>query len=136
MMRLTLYSDYSLRVLVYLNRKDGEAASLTELADFYQISRNHLMKVVSNLRSSGFVLTEKGRGGGIWLARPANEITIGEVIRHTERGFDLPGCFDREKAQCVIAESCRLKSVLLEANSAFIRALDRRTLGEIAWIQP
>ena len=82
--KLTLYSEYSLRVLLYLNHKHGEPSSLTEIAEFYGISRNHLMKVVSNLRNKDLVLTERGRNGGIWLARPAADIKVGDVVRLTE----------------------------------------------------
>lgn len=134
-MRLTLYSDYSLRVLLYLCQKQGKAASITEIADFYQISKNHLMKIVSNLRAHGFISTERGRGGGVWLACPAETTTVGEVARHTEPDFNLLECFNPETDHCVITSSCRLKSVLHEANAAFIGVLDRYTLADMASVQ-
>ena len=131
-MRLTLYSDYSLRVLLYLSHKEGETVTITELADFYKISRNHLVKVVHNLGINGFIATSRGKHGGIRLARPAHEITIGEVVRHTEPDFDLLECFNPETDQCVITNTCSLKSMLFEARSAFIKVLDRYTLAEAA----
>ncbi len=129
-MRITLYSDYSVRVLLYLKGKHGKSASLTELADFYGISRNHLMKVVRNLRLKGFVITEKGRGGGIWLARPADEIKIGEVMRHAQRDFDASACSTVQRGR--VGGACHLDAVLSEASAAFIKVLDDRTLGDIA----
>ncbi len=131
-MRLTLYSDYSLRVLLYLSRKDEQATTITELADFYNISRNHLVKVVHNLGINGFISTSRGKHGGIRLARPANEITVGEVVRHTEPDFDLLECFNAETDHCVITKTCHLKSVLFEARAAFIDVLDRYTLADAA----
>ncbi len=131
-MRLTLYSDYSLRVLLYLSHKEGETVTITELADFYKISRNHLVKVVHNLGINGFIATTRGKHGGIRLARRASEITVGEVVRHTEPDFDLLECFNPETDHCVITKSCSLKGVLFEARHAFIEVLDRYTLAEIA----
>ncbi len=131
-MRLTLYSDYSLRVLLYLSHKEGETVTITELADFYKISRNHLVKVVHNLGINGFISTSRGKHGGIRLARPADQITVGEVVRHTEPDFDLLECFNPETDQCVITKTCSLKSMLFEARSAFIKVLDRHTLAEAA----
>jgi Rrf2 family nitric oxide-sensitive transcriptional repressor len=131
-LRLTLYSDYSLRVLLYLTRKDDTAATITELADFYKISRNHLVKVVHNLGINGFISTSRGKNGGIRLARPASEITVGEVVRRTEPDFDLLECFNPETDHCVITKSCHLKSVLFEARAAFIDILDRYTLADAA----
>ncbi|MBY0579779.1 MAG: Rrf2 family transcriptional regulator [Burkholderiales bacterium] len=131
-MRLTLYSDYSLRVLLYLSHKDQEAATITELADFYKISRNHLVKVVHNLGINGFITTSRGKHGGIRLARPAGEISVGDVVRHTEPDFDLLECFNAETDQCVVTKTCNLKSVLFEARNAFIEVLDRYTLADAA----
>ncbi|HQT24983.1 MAG TPA: Rrf2 family transcriptional regulator [Burkholderiales bacterium] len=131
-MRLTLYSDYSLRVLLYLGHKEDETTTITELADFYNISRNHLVKVVHNLGINGFIVTTRGKHGGIRLARPAGEITVGEVVRHTEPDFDLLECFNPETDKCVITKSCSLKGVLFEARNAFIGVLDRCTLADLA----
>ena len=131
-MRLTLYSDYSLRVLLYLASKEDESVTITELADFYKISRNHLVKVVHNLGLNGYILTTRGRNGGIKLARAAKEILIGEVVRSTEPDFDLLECFNPATDQCVITRSCSLKSVLFNAQKNFLGVLDEYTLADIA----
>ena len=131
-MRLTLYSDYSLRVLLYLAGKEDVSVTITELADFYRISRNHLVKVVHNLGLNGYVLTTRGRNGGIRLARAAKDIAIGDVVRSTEPDFDLLECFNPATDQCVISRSCSLKSVLFNAQKNFLDVLDQYTLADIA----
>jgi Rrf2 family nitric oxide-sensitive transcriptional repressor len=131
-MRLTLYTDYSLRVLIYLANREDENVTITELADFYQISRNHLVKVVHNLGLDGYILTTRGRNGGLKLARPAKEILIGEVVRSTEPDFDLLECFNPATDKCVITKSCSLKSVLFDAQAGFLDVLDKYTLADIA----
>ena len=131
-MRLTLYTDYSLRVLLYLSGCEGELVTISELADFYNISRNHLVKVVHNLGLTGFLLTIRGRNGGIKLARPAKEILVGEVVRSTEPDFDLLECFNPSTDKCVISRSCSLKSVLAGAQISFLDILDKYTLADIA----
>ncbi len=130
-MRLTLYTDYSLRVLLYLALNAERTVTITELADFYQISRNHLVKVVHELGLSGFILTARGKKGGIRLARPADQIVIGEVVRTTEPDFDLLECFNPTVDQCRITHSCRLKSVLFGARNNFLGELDKHTLADL-----
>ena len=131
-MRLTLYTDYSLRVLLYLANKEDEIVTISELADFYKISRNHLVKVVHNLGLSGYILTIRGRHGGLKLAHPAKEILIGEVVRSTEPDFDLLECFNPATDQCVVTRSCSLKLVLFNAQAAFLGELDKYTLADMA----
>lgn len=131
-MRLTLYTDYSLRVLLYLANKEDENVTITELADFYKISRNHLVKVVHNLGLKGYILTTRGRHGGIKLARGANAILVGEVVRSTEPDFDLLECFNPATDQCVITRACSLKGVLFNAQASFLGILDKYTLADIA----
>ena len=130
-MRLTLYTDYSLRVLLYLANKEDEIVTISELADFYKISRNHLVKVVHNLGLKGYILTARGRNGGLKLARPAKEILIGTLVRATEPDFDLLECFNPVTDQCVITRSCSLKSVIFNAQASFLSVLDKYTLGDI-----
>lgn len=125
-MRLTLYTDYALRVLTYLGTHDGRLCSVSEMAQSYGVSRNHLVKVVHDLGRAGFVESARGRSGGIRLARPASEIRIGEVVRHTEAGFVLVDC-----GQCPIAPCCRLTGIFDEAMSAFIAVLDRYRLADL-----
>lgn len=130
-MQLTLYTDYSLRVLLYLGLNPRRMATITDIAQSYGISRNHLVKVVHNLSIQGFIHSTRGRGGGITLARPPAEINIGDVVRHTETSFHLVECFDRERNTCPIAAACLLKSALYEAQRAFMAVLDRYTLAEV-----
>lgn len=130
-MQLTLYTDYSLRVLLYLGQTPGRSATISEIAEAYQISRNHLVKVVHNLSIHGFIKTTRGCGGGMALQRPPEEIVIGNVVRHTEVNFNLAECFERERNTCQIAAACRLKAVLYEAQHAFINTLDNKTLADI-----
>ncbi|MGA7595326.1 MAG: Rrf2 family transcriptional regulator [Gallionella sp.] len=131
-MRLTLYTDYSLRVLLFLAGKENENATITEIADFYRISRNHLVKVVHKLGRDGYILTSRGRHGGLKLARPAKDIMVGELVRSTEPDLDLLECFNPATDQCVISNSCSLKGVVFNAQTAFLGVLDRYSLADIA----
>lgn len=125
-MRLTRYTDYSLRVLMYLATRDDRVCSIAEMARAYDISQNHLMKVVHDLGKAGYVASLRGRSGGIRLARPAVEISVGAVVRQTEDGFQLVDC-----PSCVIAPACGLTGVLGEAVDAFLAVLDRYTLADL-----
>lgn len=129
-MRLTLYTDYSLRVLIYLAYKKDETVTISELADFYKVSRNHLVKVVHNLGLNGYIQTIRGKHGGLRLARPANEIIIGDVVRSMEPDFNLLECFNPAEDRCVITRTCNLKSVLFGARDTFLQELDRYTLAD------
>jgi len=129
-MQLTLHTDYSLRVLIYLAQKSDALATITEVADFYQISRNHLVKVVHHLAGAGFIQTLRGKHGGMRLARAADAITIGEVVRAMEPGFDLVECFDVERQHCMVMPVCALKGVLKKAADEFLAVLDGYTLAE------
>lgn len=130
-MQLTLYTDYSLRVLLYLGLNTRRIAVITDIAESYGISRNHLVKVVHNLATQGFIHTTRGRGGGLMLARLPDEINIGDVVRHTEMSFDLVECFDQVRNTCPIAAACFLKNALYEAQRAFMAVLDRYTLADV-----
>ena len=130
-MRLTLYTDYSLRVLIYLTQSGERLVTITELADFYKISRNHLVKVVHELGIAGYITTSRGKHGGIRLAHPANKIMIGEVVRKTEPDFDLLECLNPKVDQCVITNACKLKSVLRKARDNFLDQLDQYTLADL-----
>lgn len=130
-MRLTLYTDYSLRVLIYLALKPDKLVTISELADFYRISRNHLVKVVHELGLSGYIHTTRGKHGGMRLAKPAEQIVVGDVVRRTEPDFDLLECLNPNTDQCVITNVCKLKSVLGEARDTFLEELDRYTLADL-----
>lgn len=132
-MQLTQFTDYSLRVLMYLARlpKPG-MATIPEIAEFHRISRNHLVKVVTALTNHGLVMTTRGKGGGIRLGRPAHTIGIGEVIRLTEPHMNLVECFDVKTCECRISRDCQLKAILFEAKQAFMAAVDRYALSDAA----
>jgi Rrf2 family transcriptional regulator, nitric oxide-sensitive transcriptional repressor len=132
-MRLTRYTDYSLRVLIYLGLQPDRLSSIHEIADAYVISESHLMKVVQALGHLGYVTTLRGRGGGIELAKPPEQIRIGEVVRRTEDDLALVECF-LEDSDCQIEGPCRLGHVLREAIEAFFAVLDRYTLADL--LQP
>ena len=129
--RLTVYTDYSLRVLMFLAVKDGGLATIAEIAKAYGISKNHLMKVVHQLGLAGYVETVRGKGGGLRLARPTQDIVLGEVVRRTEPDMALVACFDPDDTSCTILSGCVLKGVLGEARAAFLAVLDRRTLADL-----
>lgn len=130
-MRLTAYTDFSLRVLMYLALHPDRRPTIAEIAARYGISRAHLMKVVYQLGLAGYVETTRGKGGGLVLAKPADQITIGEVVRRTEPDMALVACFDPGAPPCIIAPACRLKGKLYEAKSAFLQVLDDCTLAEV-----
>lgn len=125
-MRLTRYTDFAMRVLLYLGARRDGLCSISEMATAYGISQNHLMKVVSDLVHEGYLESVRGRSGGVRLALPASEINVGKLVRHTEDEFDLVGC-----SECIIAPACGLTSVLDEALSAFLAVLDRYSLADV-----
>lgn len=130
-MRLTLHTDYALRLLMLLALEPEELHTIEEIASRYDISRNHLMKVTQTLASAGFVDSLRGRGGGLRLAKPAGKIILGDVVRATEDGFNLVECFDRKSNTCVVAPVCGLRGPLEEALLAFLAALDGYSLADL-----
>jgi Rrf2 family transcriptional regulator, nitric oxide-sensitive transcriptional repressor len=130
-MRLTQFTDYSLRMLIYVAAHPEERATIAEVASSYGISENHLIKVAHFLGHAGYLATLRGRGGGLRLARPAKQINVGLVVRETE-GVDIPAaCFDVEADPCPIERVCRLRGVLKEAVQAFYTVLERYTLEDL-----
>lgn len=129
-MRLTRYTDYALRILIFLELKGRKISTVAEIAERYGISENHLMKLVHALGRMGYVETQRGRGGGLWLARPPQEIRLGELVRRTESDFALVACFETQGV-CAIAGICVLEGVLAEALAAFLDVLDRYTLADL-----
>ncbi len=125
-MRLTRYTDYSLRVLIHLALHDDRLCSIGEISHTYEISHNHLMKVVNALAHDGFVETIRGRGGGIRLARPAPEIGVGEVVRRTEEGFELADC-----SGCALSPACGLTGVLGKGVQAMLAVFDAYTIADL-----
>jgi len=129
-MQLTLHTDYALRVLIYLAQKDGELATISEITDFYHISRNHLVKVVHHLAQENFIHTTRGKHGGMRLARAASLIPIGQVVRRMEPNFDIVECFNNSNQPCTVTPICALKEVLHRAISEFLALLDQFTVAD------
>lgn len=129
-MHLTHYTDYALRTLIFLAAKGGPS-TIAEVACRFKISRNHLVKVVHSLGKTGLIKTERGKLGGIRLARPAEDIRVGEVVRRMEVNFHLVECFCPAQNQCPITPVCDLKRVLEEAFESFMTVLDRYTLADM-----
>ncbi len=130
-MLLTYYTDYSLRVLMYLGVHRGRRINISEIAESYGISRNHLVKVVHNLARGGFVKSYRGKGGGIELARDPAKINVGQVVRYTEGPPRPVECFDAERNRCVITNACDLAKVIAEACDNFYATLGRYTLADL-----
>ncbi len=129
-MQLTQYTDYSLRVLIYLGLNPGKRATINEIARVYDISRNHLVKVVHQLSQNGWITTIRGKNGGMYLSFPPEHINIGTVIRQTEPHMNLLECFDKPSDKCTISSACTLKHVLYQARKAFMNVLDQHTLAD------
>lgn len=130
-MRLTVYTDYALRVLIYVGLKQGDVSTIGEIAESYDISRNHLMKVVHRLGLLGYLDTVRGKGGGIRLAREPECINLGDVVRCTEEDMALVECFQPGPVKCRIQPECVLRGALQEALRAFMEVLDRYTLADL-----
>ncbi len=130
-MRLTVYTDYALRLLMYLALKEDGLATIAEIAESYAISKNHLMKVAHQLGVAGYVETVRGRRGGLRLAQPAEAIRLGEVVRHTEPDMAIVMCFEPIDAACVIRPCCVLRRALEKACLAFVEVLDGYTLRDL-----
>ncbi|MGM0782645.1 MAG: Rrf2 family transcriptional regulator [Pseudomonadota bacterium] len=129
-MRLTRFTDYSLRVLIYLAVKGDERSTITEIADTFEISRNHLMKVVQELSHKGYITAIRGKNGGLLLDRAPEDISLGTLVRDMEHELSLVECF-RDHNDCIITPACRLKPILNEALAAFLEVLDRYTLADM-----
>lgn len=130
-MRLTTYTDYSLRLLMYLAAEPDRRATIAEVAAAYGISENHLTKVAHGLGRQGWLCTVRGQGGGLELAMPPQQIGIGAVVRGSEGGDRPAACFGEVPVSCKIAPACQLRGVLAEAVEAFYAALDRHTLADL-----
>ena len=130
-MKLTAFTDYSLRVLIYLAAEPSRRATIAEVAAVFDVSENHLTKVVHFLGRQGWLANVRGKGGGMQLAMDARHVVIGRVVRATE-GEALPAeCFGKDGSACTIVKACRLRGVLKEAVDAFYAVLDRYTLADL-----
>ena len=130
-MQLTLFTDYSLRVLMHLGNHPDTLATVAAIAGEHGISRHHLTRVVHQLGLKGYIETVRGKGGGIRLARPPDQIGIGKVVRDMESGFELAECFKPGGSTCRFLPSCALMPVLADAGRAFLTTLDRYTLADM-----
>ena len=130
-MRLTSYTDYTLRTLMYLGMNRDRLVTIQDIADLHSISKNHLMKVVYQLGLSGIVETVRGRNGGLRLKREPADINIGAVVRETETDFFMAECFDRANNTCPLTPNCKLKSALGQATQAYLAVLDKVTLASL-----
>jgi Rrf2 family transcriptional regulator, nitric oxide-sensitive transcriptional repressor len=128
-MRVTRYTDYSMRVLMFLGLRSQRRSTIREISDAYGISRNHLMKVVQQLVALGYVHSVRGVGGGLTLARAPEEIRIGNVVRDMEPDLALVECM-RPDNQCVITPGCKLKRMLAKAREGFLAVLNEYTLAD------
>ncbi len=129
-MNVTRFTDYSLRVLIYLAVNGEKPATIKEVAERYDISKNHLMKVVQELSAQGYVLATRGKNGGIQLAHPPEQINIGALVRLLEKGSNLVECFGSGN-QCVITAACQLKRMFGEALESFFATLENYTLADL-----
>ncbi len=130
-MRLASFTDYSLRVLIYLSLKEDELSTVGEISQKYKISKNHLVKVVHNLSKMGVIDSYKGKGGGISLSTSAEKINIGKIIQELEKESYLVECFG-DSGNCIISPSCKLKGALKDAEKKFYETLYQYTLADIA----
>lgn len=130
-MHITRYTDYSLRVLMYVALKGEEISTIGEIAESYDISKNHLMKVVQELNVKGYLIAVRGKNGGLRLNGRAEDINIGNLVRDTEQDLALVDCFAGSTAGCTITPVCHLKSVFAAALEAFFNVLDQYTLADL-----
>lgn len=130
-MRLTLHTDYALRLLMLLALEPEESHTVESVSRRYDISRNHLNKVVQTLGQAGFIESQRGRGGGVRLAKPAEALNLGRIVRATEDNFHIVECFCRDTNTCVVAPACGLRDPLDEALAAFLAVLDRYSLSDL-----
>jgi len=129
-MHITRFTDYSLRILLYMAAKDGKLSTIQEMANAYEISKNHLMKIVQDLNSRGYVHAVRGKNGGVTLNKSPAEINVGKLVNELEGKSNLLECFGPDN-KCVIANSCRLKKPFAQAVNAFYKALEEYTLQDI-----
>ncbi len=130
-MRLTTYTDYALRTLIYLGLHRDRLVTIQDIADAHLISKNHLMKVVYQLGTAELIDTVRGRNGGLRLKQEPSAINIGAVVRWSENDFFIAECFDRENNHCALSSNCKLKNLLGGATDAFLKVLDDATLEDL-----
>ena len=130
-MQLTNQTDFAFRILIYLQANPKRTASVTEIANAYRISYNHLSKVAQKLTAMGYTTVLRGRSGGLQLARAAGDIKLGQVVRDLEPNLNIVECFNEESNKCVLFPGCLLKGALEQAKQSFLQSLDQQTLADI-----
>ena len=130
-MQLNAFTDYALRVLVYAASRPQSRCLTADVASAFGISRHHVVKVVNELQHLGYIETTRGRAGGFTLARSAEQIRVGDVVRRTESALPLVECFDRDHNRCPLVRACGLKGALAEAFNAFLTTLDRYSIADM-----
>jgi len=135
-MRLTDYTDYTLRVLMFCAFHPERSITIAELAESHAVSKNHLMKIVNDLARQGLLQTTRGRGGGLRLLKAASDIRIGDVVRRTETDFRMVECFDASHNACTLTANCQLKQVFRTALQSYLAELDKVTLADITRATP
>ncbi|WP_297774448.1 Rrf2 family transcriptional regulator [uncultured Roseovarius sp.] len=131
-MRLTAFTDFGLRMLMRMASAPERAYSTAELAEEFNLSRNHLAKIMQSLSKAGLIETRRGGGGGAVLAHPPEAIRLGDIVRHLESGQPLVACFSAERNDCSLDGRCRLKARLRSAERSFLEDLNHSTLADIA----
>ena len=131
-MKLTNYTNYALRSLQLAALKSPDLVRVDDVAKIHNLSRPHIMKIVHELGRAGYLETVRGRGGGFRLARPSNEIIVGDIVRITEGTLDVVECFNPEKNTCPLMWICILSRKMQEATAAFMAVLDGLTIADIA----
>lgn len=135
-MRLTRQTNYAIRILMYCATNDGQLSRIPEIAAAYSVSELFLFKILQPLVGNGLVETVRGRNGGVRLGKPAEEITLFEVVRVTEDNFSMAECFDSETADCPLIDSCGLNAALREALGAFFAVLEKHTIADLVAARP
>jgi Rrf2 family nitric oxide-sensitive transcriptional repressor len=135
-MRLTDYTDYTLRVLMFCALHPERSVTIAELAESHAVSKNHLMKIVNDLARQGLLQTTRGRGGGLRLLKAAADIRIGDVVRQSETDFRLVECFDASHNACTLTAHCQLKQVFKTALQSYLTELDKVTLADVTRATP
>jgi Rrf2 family nitric oxide-sensitive transcriptional repressor len=130
-MRMSLHTDYALRMLIYLAVREPRPCTVNDVAESYGISRNHLLKVALNLKNMGIISTARGRSGGIRLAVAPGKVTVGTVVRELGQGFPVVECMKAEGDGCALSPACRLKGVVREAIGAYLSVFDKYTLADL-----
>jgi Rrf2 family transcriptional regulator, nitric oxide-sensitive transcriptional repressor len=135
-MRLTMHTDYALRMLIQLGVHTDRLVTVNETAQVYRASKNHMMKVAHRLCTEGFAVSVRGNGGGLRLARHPADINVGDVVRRMESDFSLVGCFEPRCEECRISSACLLRSALHRALKAFHEVLDEYSLQDLLVTRP